>query len=142
MLKNVIAKYCFNGSTVYGCFLDASKAFDRVDHTSLFKKLLDRKVPPVVVRVLLSWYVNQRASVLWNKCLSQKFSGVWQGGVLSRILFTIYIDDLLVAPEQKVFGNTLLVLSAMQMTSLSLHHHILLYVTCLQLALYMLILTL
>ena len=43
-------------------FLDASKAFDRVEHWSLFKKLIGRNVPLVVVRLL----VDSR-----RQCLSQ-----------------------------------------------------------------------
>jgi len=35
LIKNVIARYSFNDTNVYGCFLDASKAFDRVDHCSV-----------------------------------------------------------------------------------------------------------
>ena len=101
---NVISRYCFNGSTVYGCFLDASKAFDHVDHTLLFEKLLQRHLSPVVVRILLAWYTDQRAGILWNGSLSHKFSisnGLWQGGVLSPILFTVYMDDLLVELERQ-----------------------------------------
>ena len=55
-LKNVISYYNWFGSPVYTCFLDASKAFDRVEHWSLFKKLIDRNVPLVVVRLLVHWY--------------------------------------------------------------------------------------
>ena len=33
--------------------VDASKAFDRVDHTLPFEKLLQRKLPPAVVWVLM-----------------------------------------------------------------------------------------
>ena len=45
--------------------------------------------------------------MLWNKKLSDKFSvskGVRQGGVLSLILFTVYIDDLLVELQRKGVG--------------------------------------
>ena len=31
-VKNIVARYIRNGSSVFGCFLDASKAFDMVDH--------------------------------------------------------------------------------------------------------------
>ena len=40
LIKNVIAKYVVNGSKVYGCLLDASKAFDRVDHSVLLRNSL------------------------------------------------------------------------------------------------------
>ena len=39
-IKNIIARYLHNGSTVLGCFLDASKAFDLVDHDILFEALM------------------------------------------------------------------------------------------------------
>ena len=98
LLKNVIARYTINDSVVYGCFLDASKAFDRVNHSVLFEKLLRRKLSPVVLRTLLTWYTDQRMCVRWNRSESNKFhisNGVRQGGVLSPILFTIYVDELL-----------------------------------------------
>ena len=66
LVKNVIGRYCFNGSNVYGCFLDASKAFDRVCHLTLFKKLLERNLPPAVVRLLFFWYSDQKSRVLWK----------------------------------------------------------------------------
>ena len=84
--------------TVYGCLLDASKAFDRVDHTLLFLKLLDKNLPIPITRFLLSWYSTQEAYICWNSKNSVSFpisNGVRQGGVLSPILFAVYLDDLL-----------------------------------------------
>ena len=107
LVQNVIAKYCFSGSSVFGCFLDASKAFDRVNHALLFDKLIQKGLPPVVNRLLFSWYSDQKSSVLWNNTLSTKFSvtnGVRQGGVLSPILFTVYIDELLLRLESRGIG--------------------------------------
>ena len=107
LIKNVVARYNINNTDVYGCFLDASKAFDRVDHQVLFQKLIQRKLPPVVVRALLTWYSDQMVSVSWNGCQSSKFgvtNGVRQGGVLSPILFTVYLDDLLKKLEENGVG--------------------------------------
>ena len=92
LVKNIVARYTFNDSDVYGCFLDASKAFDCVMHNLLFEKLLKKNLSPVVVRTLLSWYSDQHVSVRWNSAHSETFSvanGVRQGGVLSPILFTV-----------------------------------------------------
>ena len=107
LLKNVIHKYLNNDTHVFGCFLDASKAFDRVDHALLFEKLLDRNLPPVITRLLLSWYSSQQLKVRWSHNFSDLFpttNGVRQGGVLSPILFTIYIDDLLRSLEVSGIG--------------------------------------
>ena len=66
-LKNVISYYNCFGSPFYTCFLDASKAFDRVEHSSLFMKLIDRNVPLVVVRLLVHWYRQPALCVKWGR---------------------------------------------------------------------------
>ena len=54
-------------------FLDASKAFDKINHFKLFRKLLDRKTPIVIVRILLFWYSKQTICVKWGRCISDYF---------------------------------------------------------------------
>ena len=96
-LKQIVEFYRAAGSNVYVCFLDASKAFDRVNHWFLFEKLLKRDVPNILVRLLCVWYSNQEFCVKWSNCLSTYFkvtNGVRQGGIMSPILFNTFINDL------------------------------------------------
>ena len=44
-VKSVTKYYTQENSPVFTCFLDASKAFDKINHYTLFQKLLDRKTP-------------------------------------------------------------------------------------------------
>ena len=66
-----------------------------MNHYTLFSRLLSKGFPTYLI---LSWYKEQRICVRWESTFSDSFSvanGVHQGGVLSPILFTLYIDDLL-----------------------------------------------
>ena len=84
VLKEVIAKYQALNSCLFMCFLDASEVFDRVSHTVLFKKLINRGIPGYIVRILVFWFANQQMCVKWGR----------QGGILSPYLFSVYMDGL------------------------------------------------
>ena len=71
--------------------------YTHVSHILLFPKLLDRKTPIVIVRILLFWYSKQTVCIKWGRSISGFFcisNGVRQGGILSLKLFSVYIDDL------------------------------------------------
>ena len=96
-LKELINKYKSKGSCVYTCFLDASKAFDRVSHTKLFKKLSERGIPGYLLRILVFWYLNQTMCIRWGSEISETFlvtNGIRQGSILAPHLFKIYVDGL------------------------------------------------
>ena len=98
LINNIVSRYIRKGSKVYGCFLDASKAFDLVDHGILFDILHSHGLPTPILRFLLSWYSSQQMCVCWNSCVSHWFSvsnGIRQGSVLSPVLFAVYLDGLL-----------------------------------------------
>ena len=74
LLKEVISYYTSNNSSLYCVFLDATKAFDKVEYCSLFRELMNRDIPPLIVRVLLNIYTGQQIRVLWNGAYSNSFS--------------------------------------------------------------------
>ena len=84
-------------TSVYVAFLDASKAFDKIYHWVLVKKLLNRCVPIYLVKLLCYWYQHQSMYVKWGSTPSSKFqvtNGVRQGGVMSLLLFIVYVNEL------------------------------------------------
>ena len=73
----------------------------------MFNILLYKKVPFVIIYFLLDAYIRQEARVIWNSCKSQYFrvkNGVKQGGVISQILFNLYIDRLLLCLQRSGLG--------------------------------------
>ena len=99
-----VAKYYTSRrGRVYCCLLDATKAFDRVRFEKLFEIHIERNVPACIIRILIDMYTRQTVRTVWEGCVSVEFSannGVRQGGVLSPVLFTLYIDVLLNILEQ------------------------------------------
>ena len=96
-VKSVIKYYTKQNSTVFTCFLDAAKVFDRVSHWTLFSKMINQNVPLVIIRIIAYWYQMQTMCVKWGKVNSTYFNvlnGVRQDGILSPKLFAIYVDDL------------------------------------------------
>ena len=94
-------------SSVYLLMLDASQAFDRVNYKKLFTILLNRGICVLAVQLLLYLYNNQLVSIRWGNSLSTKFTvsnGVKQGGILSPLLFTIYVDQLFIQLKNCGFG--------------------------------------
>jgi len=91
--------YVKNNSMISCTFLDVTKAFDRIRYCKLFRLLIDRGMPPCIIRVFLGFYTCNLVRVAWNGILSDYFlavNGVNKGGVLSPIIFSMYIDGLLI----------------------------------------------
>ena len=84
-----------------------SKAFDKVNHYALFLKLMERHVPVCLINLLANWYENVFISVRWGQSLSKLVrltTGVRQGGVLSPVLFAVYVNDIITRVESSGYG--------------------------------------
>ena len=94
MFKDIIHRYKRHNSSIFACYLDASKAFDRIHFGLLFEMLIERNVPLYIVRIVAYWYNCQSIYVRWGEAVSLPFkvyNGIKQEGVLSPMLFNIYI---------------------------------------------------
>ena len=98
ILHNLIQKYCHKKkSRVFGCFVDFSKAFDKVPRNILLQKLQNKGINGRMFDIIKSLYVKDTASVKIGREFSDPFEtniGVRQGCVLSPLLFNIFLSDL------------------------------------------------
>jgi hypothetical protein len=99
VLRSVVEHFNDKGSTVNLCALDLSKAFDKVNHYGLFIMLMRRSVPLEFLNIWINRYDLCNAVVRWDNAMSRLFHpscGVRQGGVLSPVLFAMYVDNIII----------------------------------------------
>ena len=95
-LHSIIEYYKNKKSRVYVAFIDYTKAFDLIDRSSLWLKLLQNGIKGRIINVIKNMYVNAKSCVKQDGKISEFFScnvGVRQGENLSPVLFAIYLND-------------------------------------------------
>ena len=98
LVKETIYKYNSENSNVHCVLVDLSKAFDRINHNILFSKFLESDVHPQIVELIRAMYDNAYVHTLFNgfRGIPWKIgNGARQGGILSPLLFSFYIDKVL-----------------------------------------------
>jgi hypothetical protein len=105
------------GGNVDNIYLDYAKAFDKVPHERLLKKLSGYGIQGQILSWIRSFLSNRRQRVVVNGEVSdwtEVMSGVPQGSVLGPVLFICYINDLpdvihtmvqMFADDTKVFSR-------------------------------------
>ena len=87
-----------NKRPLYAATLDAQKAFDVVDHSSLMRKLYLAGIPDTIWLLKNDMYKALTSRVRYNDVFSEVFEvsqGVRQGGILSTTDYKLYINELL-----------------------------------------------
>ena len=80
------------------CFIDYTKAFDRVRHDKLIEIMKRTGIPNHEIRLIANLYWKQKASVRPNQGESEEIEikrGIRQGCTLSPILFNLYSEFLI-----------------------------------------------
>ncbi|CAL4108263.1 unnamed protein product, partial [Meganyctiphanes norvegica] len=88
--------YIDQNKQLFCAFVDYSKAFDFIDRTYLWQKLIASDINGKVFDVIKSMYENAKSHVSFKNTLSNQFPcevGVRQGENLSPLLFAIYLND-------------------------------------------------
>ena len=99
IIDESIKHCCEENDKVFACYVDVSKAFDKVwINGMLFKLYYNAKIVGKSWRLIKSWYSDLKEYVFYQGACSRQYSilqGVRQGGVLSPWLFLLFIDDLI-----------------------------------------------
>ena len=94
---NDIFEATMEGTRIDTVFLDFAKAFDKVDHGILLRKVKEHGIGGKIGKWIREFLTNRKFRVVANGYMSEEEdvkSGVPQGTVLAAILFVIMISDI------------------------------------------------
>jgi hypothetical protein len=89
--------YCEKGGSMFGAFVDVTKAFDKLEYSNIWNRLQKINVGKNICKMVRETYLRQVKRVCWEGELSDGFTvgkGVRQGSPLSPFLFAIVLDEI------------------------------------------------
>ena len=105
VFKETVSHFLENVSNVYACLLVCLHPVHLTE--CIMASYMKRNMPAVFIRLLLDSYLNQRICAEWGACKSDFFqatNGVKQGSIISPILFTVYVDELIARLQASGLG--------------------------------------
>ena len=97
IFSSIISKTLNAGCKLYCVFLDYEKAFDKIDRSFLWHKLISENVSSRLVKALKSVYNTVKSCIRYKSTLSGFFDshiGLKQGDPSSPLMFMLFINDI------------------------------------------------
>ncbi|XP_047478509.1 uncharacterized protein LOC125031667 [Penaeus chinensis] len=99
LILRLIAEKAFRKNiTIYNCFIDFQKAFDTIDHDTIWAVLRSYGVEPKLIRVLKHVYDSSKAAVRIGNDIGDWFQqekGLRQGDPISPTIFIVYLERIM-----------------------------------------------
>ena len=97
ILNSLIQRQNLKKKPLYVCFVDFTKAFDYINRSALYYKLIMRGIHGKLLNIIINMYDKAKCKVKWKGLVGEDIDsefGVLQGGILSPKLFTEFLTDL------------------------------------------------
>lgn len=109
MVSRVVTSLCKErGMSLIKCFVDLTKAYDRVNRDVLWLVLARAGVPSKLIGLIKALHVGAKAYVRIDGVLAEPFYlnvGLKQGAVISALLFNIYFAAIMGAYHKRIVGK-------------------------------------